>query len=300
MTEKDTTAEFRTGYVAIVGRPNVGKSTLLNRLVGQKLSITSRKPQTTRQRITGIVTLDRAQILFVDTPGFQKKHASALNRSMNRAVTQALTDVDVVLMVIEAGQFTSEDREIMAMLPAGKPALLAVNKTDRLEERRELLPFIDKLAKHRSFDEIVPVSASKGHAVGTLCKVIAKYLPVAPAIYTEDEITESSERFLAAEMVREKLFRLLGDELPYICAVSIDNFVVEGRLRRIAASIIVDKESHKGIVVGAKGSRLREIGTLARLDMEKLFDGKVHLELWVRVRGGWSDDERALKQLGYD
>ena len=246
MTEKDTTAEFRTGYVAIVGRPNVGKSTLLNRLVGQKLSITSRKPQTTRQRITGIVTLDRAQILFVDTPGFQKKHASALNRSMNRAVTQALTDVDVVLMVIEAGQFTSEDREIMAMLPAGKPALLAVNKTDRLEERRELLPFIDKLAKHRSFDEIVPVSASKGHAVGTLCKVIAKYLPVAPAIYTDDEITESSERFLAAEMVREKLFRLLGDELPYICAVSIDNFVVEGRLRRIAASIIVDKESHKG------------------------------------------------------
>ena len=300
MTEKDTTAEFRTGYVAIVGRPNVGKSTLLNRLVGQKLSITSRKPQTTRQRITGIVTLDRAQILFVDTPGFQKKHASALNRSMNRAVTQALTDVDVVLMVIEAGQFTSEDREIMAMLPAGKPALLAVNKTDRLKERRELLPFIDKLVKHRSFDEIVPVSASKGHAVGTLCKVIANYLPVAPAIYTDDEITESSERFLAAEMVREKLFRLLGDELPYICAVSIDNFVVEGRLRRIAASIIVDKESHKGIVVGAKGSRLREIGALARRDMEKLFGGKVHLELWVRVKGGWSDDDRALKQLGYD
>ena len=300
MSEKNTAVEFRTGYVAIVGRPNVGKSTLLNRLVGQKLSITSRKPQTTRQRITGIVTLDHAQILFVDTPGFQKKHASALNRSMNRAVTQALTDVDVVLMVVEAGQFSNEDREIMAMLPSGKPVLLAVNKTDRLKERRELLPFIDKLAKHRSFDEIVPVSASKGHAVDTLCKVIARYLPVAPAIYTDEEITESSERFLAAEMVREKLFRLLGDELPYICAVSIDNFVVEGRLRRIAASIIVDKESHKGIVVGAKGSRLREIGTLARLDMEKLFGGKVHLELWVRVKGGWSDDERALKQLGYD
>jgi GTP-binding protein Era len=300
MSEKNTAAEFRTGYVAIVGRPNVGKSTLLNRLVGQKLSITSRKPQTTRQRITGIVTLDHAQILFVDTPGFQKKHASALNRSMNRAVTQALSDVDVVLMVVEAGQFSNEDREIMAMLPAGKPVLLAVNKTDRLKERRELLPFIDQLAKHRQFDEIIPVSASKGHAIGTLAGVIAKYLPVAPAIYTDDEITESSERFLAAEMVREKLFRLLGDELPYICAVSIDQFAVEGRLRRVSASIIVDKESHKGIVVGAKGSRLREIGTLARLDMEKLFGGKVHLELWVRVKGGWSDDERALKQLGYD
>jgi GTP-binding protein Era len=300
MSEKNTAAEFRTGYVAIVGRPNVGKSTLLNRLVGQKLSITSRKPQTTRQRITGIVTLDHAQILFVDTPGFQKKHASALNRSMNRAVTQALTDVDVVLMVVEAGQFSNEDREIMAMLPAGKPVLLAVNKTDRLKERRELLPFIDRLAKHRPFDEIIPVSASKGHAIGTLAGVIAKYLPVAPAIYIDDEITESSERFLAAEMVREKLFRLLGDELPYICAVSIDQFAVEGRLRRVSASIIVDKESHKGIVVGAKGSRLREIGTLARLDMEKLFGGKVHLELWVRVKGGWSDDERALKQLGYD
>ena len=300
MAEKNADKEFRTGYVAIVGRPNVGKSTLLNRLVGQKLSITSRKPQTTRQRITGIVTLDHAQILFVDTPGFQRKHASALNRSMNRSVTQALSDVVAVLMVIEADHFSEEDREIMAMLPANKPVLLAVNKTDRLKERLELLPFIEKVAKHRAFDEIIPVSASKGHAIGPLCKVIAKYLPVAPAIYTDDEITESSERFLAAEMVREKLFRLLGDELPYICAVSIERFVMEGRMRRISASIIVDKDSHKGIVVGTKGSRLREIGTLARLDMEKLFDGKVHLELWVRVKGGWSDDDRALKQLGYD
>ncbi len=219
---------------------------------------------------------------------------------MNRSVTQALADVDAVLMVIEADHFSEEDREIMAMLPVGKPLLLAVNKTDRLKERLELLPFIEKVAKHRPFDEIIPVSASKGHAIGTLCKVIAKYLPIAPAIYTDDEITESSERFLAAELVREKLFRLLGDELPYICAVSIDRFVMEGRMRRISASIIVDKDSHKGIVVGAKGSRLREIGTLSRLDMEKLFDGKVHLELWVRVKGGWSDDERALKQLGYD
>ncbi len=300
MPDKTTAADFRTGYVAIVGRPNVGKSTLLNRLVGQKLSITSRKPQTTRQRITGIVTLQDAQLLFVDTPGFQSKHGSALNRSMNRAVTQALAGVDVVLMVLEADHFSDEDRAIMSLLPKDRPVMLAINKTDRLGDRLELLPFIVKITKHRTFDEILPVSASKNHAVGALAKVIAKYLPVAPAIYTNDEITESSERFLAAELVREKLFRLLGDELPYVCAVSIDRFVMEGRMRRISASIIVDKESHKGIVVGSKGSRLKEIGTRARQDMETLFDGKVHLELWVKVKGGWSDDDRVLKQLGYD
>ena len=286
MTDHAEAVKFHTGYIAIVGRPNVGKSTLLNKLVGQKLSITSRKPQTTRQRITGIVTLDDAQLLFVDTPGFQKKHASALNRSMNRSVTQALAAVDVVLMVVEADHFSDDDRAVMALLPAGRPVLLAINKTDRLKERGALLPFIEKI--------------TKGHAVDTLGRVIAKYLPLAPAIYTEDEITESSERFLAAEMVREKLFRLLGDELPYGCAVLIERFVLEGTMRRISGSIIVDKESHKGIVVGAKGSRLREIGTLARLDMQKLFDGKVHLELWVRVKNGWSDSDRALKQLGYD
>jgi GTP-binding protein Era len=300
MADQPQDTEFRTGYVAIVGRPNVGKSTLLNCLIGQKLSITSRKPQTTRQRITGIVTRDDAQLIFVDTPGFQLKHSSALNRSMNRTVTQALADVDVVLMVMEADRFSDEDRAIMEMLPDGRPVLLALNKTDRLTERKALLPAIEKISKHRSFAEIIPVSASRSQAIDTLTDVIAKYLPVAAAIYTEDEITESSERFLAAEMVREKLFRLLGDELPYVSAVLIDRFVMEGTMRRISASIIVDKESHKGIVVGAKGSRLREIGTLARHDMERLFDGKVHLELWVRVKGGWSDDDRILKQLGYD
>lgn len=296
----DNAQSFRTGYVAIVGRPNVGKSTLLNRMVGQKLSITSRKPQTTRQRITGIVMRDAAQLLFVDTPGFQTRHGGALNRSMNRAVALALADVDVTLMVMEAGRFSDEDREIMQLLPANRPTLLAINKTDRLKDRRELLPFIEAVSRHRAFDEVLPVSASRGHGIETLLRVIAGHLPVAPAIYTDDEITESSERFLAAELVREKLFRLLGDELPYACAVLIDRFALEGRMRRISASIVVDKESHKGIVVGAKGSRLKEIGTLARRDMEKLFDGKVHLELWVRVKNGWSDDERVLKQLGYD
>lgn len=300
MADEDKSAGYRTGYVAIVGRPNVGKSTLLNRLVGQKLSITSRKPQTTRQRITGIVTLDDAQLLFVDTPGFQLRHDSALNRSMNRAVTQALADVDAVLMVIEAGQFSSDDLAVMALLPAGRPTLLAINKTDKLEDRRLLLPFIEKVTDQRAFDEIVPVSASKGHAVDSLARVIAKYLPVHAALYTADEITESSERFLATELIREKLFRLLGDELPYVSAVLMERFVMEGSMRRISAAIIVDKDSHKGIVVGAKGSRLREIGTRARLDMEKLFGGKVHLELWVRVKGGWGDDDRILKQLGYD
>jgi GTP-binding protein Era len=300
MAEAKKDNSYRTGYVAIVGRPNVGKSTLLNSLVGQKLSITSRKPQTTRQRITGIVTLDDAQLLFVDTPGFQLRHDSALNRSMNRAVTQALADVDVVLMVVEAGKFSSDDLAVMALLPAGRPTLLAVNKTDKLDDRRQLLPFIEKVSKERTFDEIVPVSASKGHAVDSLANVISKYLPLRAALYTADEVTESSERFLAAELIREKLFRQLGDELPYVSAVLIERFVMEGRMRRVSASIIVDKDSHKGIVVGAKGSRLREIGTRARLDMEKLFNGKVHLELWVRVKGGWGDDERILKQLGYD
>jgi len=300
MVETPEETGYRTGYVAIVGRPNVGKSTLLNRLVGQKLSITSRKPQTTRQRITGIVTLDTAQLLFVDTPGFQNRHESALNRSMNRAVTQALADVDVVLMVVEANHFSDADRAVLALLPAGRPVLLAINKTDKLADRRELLPFIQSISAHRAFDEILPVSASRGHAVAELAAVIAKYLPVQAPLYTQDEITESSERFLAAELVREKLFRLLGDELPYGSAVLIDRFVMEGQMRRISASIIVDKESHKGIVVGAKGSRLKEIGTLARHDMEKLFDGKVHLELWVRVKNGWGDNDRILKQLGYD
>ncbi len=300
MAETPAKAGFRTGYVAIVGRPNVGKSTLLNCLVGQKLSITSRKPQTTRQRITGIVTRDDAQLLFVDTPGFQTRHDSALNRSMNRAVTQALAGVDVVLMVVEANHFSDEDRAVMALLPDGRPTLLAVNKTDKLKDRRELLPFIQKITEYKAFDEILPVSASRGHAVGALAGVIAKYLPEQAPLYTEDEITESSERFLAAELVREKLFRLLGDELPYVSAVLIDRFVMEGTMRRISASIIVDKESHKGIVVGTKGSRLKEIGTLARRDMEKLFDGKVYLELWVRVKNGWGDSERILKQLGYD
>ena len=292
-------AKFRSGYIAIVGRPNVDKSTLLNRLIGQKLSITSRKPQTTRQRITGILTREDAQLLFVDTPGFQRRHGGALNRHMNRAVTQALAGVDVVLLVIEALRFSAEDRALLELLPAQRPVLLVINKTDKLSDRRQLLPFIAKMSAEHAFAEIVPVSAAKGHAVAELARAISRYLPERPALYGADEITESSERVLAAELIREKLFRLLGDELPYVSAVIIDRFAMDGALRRIHASIIVDKESQKGIVVGAKGSRLKEIATKARLDMEKLFGGKVHLEVWVKVETGWTENQRLLKQFGY-
>ena len=292
-------AKFRTGYVAIVGRPNVGKSTLLNRLVGQKVSITSRKPQTTRQRISGILTLDDAQLVFVDTPGFQTRHGSALNRGMNRVVTQSLVAVDVVLLVIEALRFSPEDRALLQLLPAARPVLLVLNKTDKLSDRRLLLPFIKQMAGQHAFAEIVPVSAIKGHSITELARTISGYLPEQPAVYGADEITESSERFLAAELIREKLFRLLGDELPYVSAVLIDRFVMEGKLRRIQASIIVDKESQKGIVVGAKGGQLKAIATMARIDMEKLFGGKVHLEVWVKVKSGWTENEQLLQQLGY-
>ena len=292
-------AKFRTGHVAIVGRPNVGKSTLLNRLVGQKVSITSRKPQTTRQRITGILTLDNAQLLFVDTPGFQTKHTSALNRNMNRVVTQSFAEVDVVLLVIEALRFSAEDRDLLRLLPVEKPVLLVINKTDKLSDRRLLLPFIKQMAEQHAFAEIVPVSATKGHSIVELARTISGYLPEQPALYGADEITESNERFLAAELIREKLFRLLGDELPYVSAVLIDRFVMDGALRRIQASIIVDKESQKGIVVGAKGGQLKAIATKARIDMEKLFGGKVHLEVWVKVKSGWTENRQLLKQLGY-
>jgi GTP-binding protein Era len=290
---------FRAGYIAIVGRPNVGKSTLLNRLVGQKVSITSRKPQTTRQRVTGILTRPDAQLMFVDTPGFQTRHTSALNRHMNRTVTQALADVDVIVLVIEAGRFSAEDRALLALLPRQRKVLLVINKTDRLADRGLLLPFITQVAGEHDFAEIVPVSASKGHGVDALSATITRYLPQQPALYGADEITESSERFLAAELIREKLFRLLGDELPYASAVIIDKFAMEGAMRRIHASILVDKDTHKGIVVGAKGAQLKTIGTQARLDMEKLFGGKVHLELWVKVKRGWAENRQVMKQLGY-
>lgn len=296
----DAAAGFRAGFVAIVGRPNVGKSTLLNRLIGQKISIVSRKAQTTRHRVTGILSRDDAQFVFVDTPGFQTQYRNALNRGMNRTVTQVLADVDVVFLVVEAGRFTDEDRLVLGVLPPEAKVVLVINKVDRVTDKRSLLPFIEQLSQAYPFTEIVPLSAERGTNVGELLKAAAPLLPEGPPMYGEDEITDRSERFLAAEFLREKLFRLLGDELPYGIAVEIEKFETEGRLRRIHAAVIVDKPGHKGIVIGKGGEQLKRIASEARAELEQLFDGKVFLEVWVKVKSGWADDERALKSLGYD
>lgn len=292
---------MKVGYIAIVGRPNVGKSTLLNHLIGQKVSITSRKAQTTRHRITGIRTDPDTQFIFVDTPGFQTQHQSALNRVMNRTVTQALSDVDVVLFVIEALRFDERDEKVLALLPRSRPVLLVLNKIDRVADKEKLLPFIEKMKEAFPFAAIVPLSARKGGSqLDELLLEVRQHLPEGTPVYGEDEITDRSERFLAAEILREKVFRLSGDEVPYSVSVEIEKFETVGNLRRIFAAIIVDREGQKPILIGNKGERLKEIGTQARKDMEKLFDGKVYLEVWVKVKGGWGDDERALKSLGYE
>ena len=293
-------SEFKSGYVAIVGRPNVGKSTLLNRIVGEKISIVSRKAQTTRHRISGILTLPDAQFVFVDTPGFQMRHANALNRAMNRGVTQALADVDVVVFVVEAGRFDAQDKAVLRLLPRERPVILAVNKIDQLKDKATLLPMLASLSSEFPFTAIVPVSAAKGSQVADLLSEVRKTLPHNEALFGEDEITDRSERFLAAEYIREKLFRLTGDELPYASTVEIEKFEIDGTLRRISATIVVDRPAHKGIVIGKGGETLKRIATEARQDMERLFDGKVFLEIFVKVKSGWSDDERLLKSLGYE
>jgi GTP-binding protein Era len=283
----------------VVGRPNVGKSTLTNRLVGVKVSITSKKPQTTRHRIHGILTNAKSQLIFVDTPGFQTEHKNALNRAMNRNITGALPDVDLILLVIEAGRWGAADQAILPMLPDGVPVILIINKVDRLTDKSSLLPFIQKVAAERNFAEIVPLSAEKGQGTDQLVDIAGSYLPEQPAIYDADEFTDRPERFHAAEILREKLFRNLGEELPYGIAVEIEKYEQEGDLRRIHAAVIVDRAAHKAIVIGKAGERLKRVSTDARKDMEKLFGGKVWLETWVKVKGGWADDERALKSLGY-
>jgi GTP-binding protein Era len=293
-------AGFRCGTVAIVGRPNVGKSTLLNALVGHKVSITSSKPQTTRHRISGVLTRPGVQYVFVDTPGFQTRHGGTLNRLLNRSVRTALQGVDVVLFVIEAGRFDDEDRAVAALLPAGVPVFLVANKRDRLPDPARMLPFLERLSKERGFAEVVPVSASKGRNLGDLLKTLVSYLPEQPPMFDDDALTDRNERFLAAELVREKLFRLLGEELPYGCAVSIDRFEEAGSLRRIHAAIVVDKDNHKAIVIGKGGAKLKAIATAARRDMEKLFGGKVFLEVWVKVRRDWTRDGAALRRLGFE
>ena len=290
---------FRCGHVAIVGRPNVGKSTLLNRMVGAKVSITSRKAQTTRHRVTGIVTTPGAQYVFVDTPGFQTRHRSRLNERMNRTVTQSLAGVDAVVVVLEAGRTTDADRDVIALLPSGVSAVAALNKVDRVADKDALLPQIAELAPLFPFAAIVPVSAEKGYGLEPLLAALRQLLPESEALYGEDEITDRDERFLAAEFVREKIFRLLGEELPYATTVTIDRFVRDGGIRRIAASVYVDRENQKAIVLGAGGAQMKAIASAARADMERLFGGKVFLEVWVRVKRGWADDDKLLARLGY-
>jgi GTPase len=291
----------RSGYVAIVGQPNVGKSTLLNHLVGVKLSITSRKAQTTRHRITGILTDNDAQYVFVDTPGFQTRFSNALNRAMNRGVTQALAEVDAILFVVEAGRYGPRDKAVERLLPAGTPVILVINKMDHLKSDREkMIAFLASMGEVRPWAAIVPVSAKTGRQTVELLGELRKLLPNEGLLFEEDEITDKSERFLAAEYVREKLFRLLGDELPYAATVEIERFETEGDLRRIFAAIVVDRDSHKAIVIGKGGESLKRIATEARQDMERLFDGKVYLEIWVKVKTGWADDDRLVKSLGYE
>jgi len=292
--------KFRSGYIAIVGRPNVGKSTLLNKLIGEKISIVSRKAQTTRHRITGILTKDDAQFVFVDTPGFQTKYSNALNRAMNRGVTQTLSDVDVVIFVVEAGRYDAKDQAVVRLLPKDRPVILVVNKTDLQKDRAALLPFLAAVAADHDYAAVIPVSAAKGRQTEDLLNEAKKHLPNDGLMFPEDDLTDKSERFLASEYIREKVFRLLGDELPYATAVEIERFETEGELRRIFAAIVVDREGHKAIVIGKGGEQLKRIASEARQDMERLFGGKVYLEIWVKVKSGWNDDERLLKSLGYE
>ena len=290
----------RCGLVAIVGRPNVGKSTLLNALVGQKISITSNKPQTTRHRIVGVRTEGEAQCVFVDTPGFQTRHGSALNRTLNRTVKGVLADVDLVLFVVEAGKFTPDDAKVLALLPPDKPVLLVANKADLVKRRDELLPWLDQMRQRRDFTEFVPLSATREEDAARLAAIVSRHLPEQPWLYDAEALTDRSERFLAAELIREKLFRLTGDELPYGATVVIDSYQEEGALRRIAATIVVEREAHKGMVIGEGGERLKRIGSEARQELERLLGGKVFLELWVKVRAGWAASEEHLRSYGYE
>jgi GTPase len=320
----------RCGLVAIVGRPNVGKSTLLNALVGQKISITSNKAQTTRHRITGIRTQGATQFVFVDTPGFQVKHLTkqggALNRNLNRTVLSSMGDVDVVLFLVEACRFGGPDEKVMALLPKDKPVLLVANKLDTLKTRTDVLPWLQKMQAMYAYAEFVPMAATREADVARLMGIVEPYLPQQPWLYEEDALTDRSEKFLAGEIVREKLFRLTGDELPYNATVVIDKFeeiddpdddaarrpppeggapasggrARRGNLRRIAATIVVERDAHKGMVIGEGGERLKRIGSEARQDLERLWDAKVFLELWVKVRSGWADDDAHLRSYGYE
>lgn len=290
----------RCGTIAIVGRPNVGKSTLINALVGQKVSITSGKAQTTRHRIMGMRTVGATQFVFVDTPGFQTRHVNALNRSLNRTVLGTVSDVDLIVFMVEANRFGAEDANVLSHLPANIPTILLANKLDTVHRRGDIAPWLQSMQEHHTYAEYVPMSAKANKDVQRFFGICEKYLPEQEWMYPVDELTDKSERFLAAEIVREKLFRLMGDELPYTSTVIIDKYEEEGKLRRIAATIVVERDGHKGMVIGDKGEKLKRIGTEARQEIEKLTGGKVFLELWVKVRSGWADDAARVRSFGYE
>jgi len=289
----------RCGHVAIVGRPSVGKSTLVNVLVGERISITSRKPQTTRHRIVGVLTEPGIQFVLVDTPGFQTRHSSPLNARLNRAVREALSDVDVVVWMVDATRLTEADRRVHALIPAGKPAIVALNKVDLVADKGALLPRIAEIASLRDFAAIVPVSAEHGTQLDALKREIAARLPEGPAVYGADDLTDRDERFLAAEYVREQIFRRLGDEVPYATTVGIESFEHVDETRRIGVVVWVDRPNQRAILIGEGGATMKAIASQARQAMLKLFGGRVHLEVWVRVKKGWADDDATLARLGY-
>lgn len=295
----------RCGTVAIVGKPNVGKSTLLNALVGQKISITSRKAQTTRHRITGIRTLRSSQFIFVDTPGFQTRHVNALNRSLNKTVVGAVSGVDLILFVVQSGSFSQADAKVLELLKAGTPVILIANKLDMIHQRAELAAWLQEMQKKGDFIETFPMSAKNSKDIERLLNVCSSYLPKQAWWYSPDELTDRGEKFLASEMIREKLFRLTGDELPYTSTVIIDKFTEEPgrtvtRMIKIAATIVVERDGHKSMVIGEGGDRLKRIGMEARKELESLMDAKVFLEIWVKVRSGWADDEARVRSFGYE
>ncbi len=294
------TTPYRCGFVAIVGRPNVGKSTLANALIGSKISIVSRKAQTTRHRIHGVLTRDAEQFVFVDTPGFQTRHGGAMNRMMNRVVSQALADVDVVVHVVEAGKWSAGDAQLVPMLPKDGSTILVVNKVDLLKSKNDMFAYVNKIMAQYPYAAVVPVSALRGVQLENLLSEIAQRLPEGEAMFEADTLTDRPVRFIVAEMIREKIFRLVGDELPYACTVVIEQWEENDDGVRVSACVVVERETHKPILLGAGGAHMKRIATEARQDMVKLLEKPVFLDVYIKVRKGWSDRENALRELGYE